>query len=49
MSEIHNTKQRMPLLLASGSESDWLNNGYIEIENKMQAAVVSNDRQLDLF
>jgi putative SOS response-associated peptidase YedK len=49
MSEIHNTKQRMPLLLSPNGEADWLNNGKIQLEEKMNAEVVSNDGQLGLF
>lgn len=49
MSEIHNTKQRMPLLLASDEEINWLSKGTINIEPKMEAEVVLSDAQLVLF
>lgn len=49
MSEIHNTKQRMPLLLSQHGESAWLDKGDIIIEPKMEAEVVSSDGQLGLF
>ena len=49
MSEIHNTKQRMPLLLSPNGEYEWLKNGVINIEGEMAAEVVSSDGQLGLF
>lgn len=49
MAEIHNTKQRMPLILAPNGELKWLNNGEIELDEQMSAEVVSSDGQLGLF
>jgi hypothetical protein len=49
MSEIHNTKQRMPLLLSPNGEADWLGKGIIDIEPQMEAEVFSSDGQLGLF
>lgn len=49
MSEIHNTKQRMPLLLSANGDSMWLEKGVIDLEEKMEAEVVSSDGQLGLF
>jgi putative SOS response-associated peptidase YedK len=49
MAEIHNTKQRMPLLLSPNGESTWLKNGELELEEEMKAEVVSSDGQLGLF
>lgn len=49
MSEIHNTKQRMPLLLSPNGESEWLGKGDIKLEQTMEAEVVSSDGQLGLF
>ncbi len=32
MSEIHNTKKRMPVILRTGHERDWLS-GHLELDN----------------
>ncbi|WP_227625555.1 SOS response-associated peptidase [Geofilum rubicundum] len=41
MSEIHNTKKRMPVILSSLSEKDWLQGGDLLMQNdRLQAVVV---------
>jgi hypothetical protein len=40
---------KMQLLLSPNNENSWFENGSIDIEFKMEAELVSNDGQLDLF
>jgi putative SOS response-associated peptidase YedK len=42
MSEIHNTKKRMPVILSPHAEKDWLKGGALVMQNdSLQAAVIS--------
>lgn len=38
MSEIHNSKKRMPLILATGTEKNWLNGQNMETQNHLLVA-----------
>lgn len=49
MAEIHNTKQRMPIMLQPNTEKEWLEKGTINIENDLLATTDNPTKQLRIF
>lgn len=49
MAEIHNTKKRMPLMLDPKGCDEYLNNGEVNLNERLKTSVVESDGQLDLF